>query len=97
MIVINFNLLPPASATLLTGLRFHDPSPTVNYIIRPKLLVVREEFAKNPPKAKAKSPQALHSDVTLLNQQLAVSTSNKKKTKRNAGANNILDKNKRLG
>ena len=56
----------------------------INYIVRPKLRKkVREEFAKNPPKASKTS--AARKDVTPES-TAAISTSTKKKNKkRNSG------------
>ena len=56
----------------------------INYIVRPKLRKkVREEYAKNPPKASTSS--ASRKDVTPES-ITAITTSNKKKNKkRNSG------------
>ena len=85
--IIIFSIFSPASVTLywvVGGFMMILQQFIVNYIIRPKLRKkVREEYAKNPPKASKTS--AARKDVTPESAAV-ISTSNKKKNKkRNSG------------
>ena len=87
MMIVMFSIFSPASVTLywvVGGFMMILQQFIVNYIIRPKLRKkVREEFAKNPPKASKTS--GARKDVTP-EPATAITTSNKKKNKkRNAG------------
>ena len=87
MMIVMFSIFSPASVTLywvVGGFMMILQQFIVNYIIRPKLRKkVREEYAKNPPKANKTS--AARKDVTP-EPATAITTSNKKKSKkRNAG------------
>ncbi len=87
MMIVMFSIFSPASVTLywvVGGFMMILQQFIVNYIIRPKLRKkVREEFAKNPPKASKTS--AARKDVTPES-TAAISTSTKKKNKkRNSG------------
>ena len=87
LMIVMFSIFSPASVTLywvVGGFMMILQQFIVNYIIRPKLRKkVREEFAKNPPKA-SKTSDA-RKDVTPESAAV-ISTSNKKKNKkRNAG------------
>ena len=87
MMIVMFSIFSPASVTLywvVGGFMMILQQFIVNYIIRPKLRKkVREEFAKNPPKASKTS--GARKDVTP-EPATAITTSNKKKSKkRNAG------------
>ena len=87
MMIVMFSIFSPASVTLywvVGGFMMILQQFIVNYMIRPKLRKkVREEFAKNPPKASKTS--STRKDVTP-EPVSAISTSNKKKNKkRNAG------------
>ena len=87
MMIIIFSIFSPASVTLywvVGGFMMILQQFIVNYIIRPKLRKkVREEYAKNPPKASKTS--AARKDVTPESAAV-ISTSNKKKNKkRNSG------------
>lgn len=87
LMIVMFSIFSPASVTLywvVGGFMMILQQFIVNYIIRPKLRKkVREEFAKNPPKASKAS--STRKDVTP-EPATAITTSNKKKNKkRNAG------------
>ena len=87
LMIVMFSIFSPASVTLywvVGGFMMILQQFIVNYIIRPKLRKkVREEYAKNPPKASKTS--ATRKDVTP-EPATAITTSNKKKNKkRNAG------------
>lgn len=87
LMIVMFSIFSPASVTLywvVGGFMMILQQFIVNYIIRPKLRKkVREEFAKNPPKASKTS--AARKDVTPESAAV-ISTSNKKKNKkRNSG------------
>ena len=87
LMIVMFSIFSPASVTLywvVGGFMMILQQFIVNYIIRPKLRKkVREEFAKNPPKANKTS--AARKDVTPESAAV-ISTSNKKKNKkRNSG------------
>ena len=87
LMIVMFSIFSPASVTLywvVGGFMMILQQFIVNYIIRPKLRKkVREEYAKNPPKASKTS--AARKDVTPESAAV-ISTSNKKKNKkRNSG------------
>ena len=87
MMIVMFSIFSPASVTLywvVGGFMMILQQFIVNYMIRPKLRKkVREEFAKNPPKASKSS--GARKDVTP-EPATAITTSNKKKNKkRNSG------------
>ena len=87
LMIVMFSIFSPASVTLywvVGGFMMILQQFIVNYMIRPKLRKkVREEFAKNPPKASKTSSN--RKDVTP-EPATAITTSNKKKNKkRNAG------------
>ena len=87
MMIVMFSIFSPASVTLywvVGGFMMILQQFIVNYIIRPKLRKkVREEYAKNPPKASKTS--GARKDVTPESAAV-ISTSNKKKNKkRNSG------------
>ena len=87
LMIVMFSIFSPASVTLywvVGGFMMILQQFIVNYIIRPKLRKkVREEFAKNPPKASKTS--GARKDVTPESAAV-ISISNKKKNKkRNAG------------
>ena len=87
VMIAGFSLISPASVTLywvVGGFMMILQQFIVNYIVRPKLRKkVREELAKNPPKASKTS--ATRKDVTPESAAV-ISTSNKKKNKkRNSG------------
>ena len=87
MMIVMFSIFSPASVTLywvVGGFMMILQQFIVNYMIRPKLRKkVREEFAKNPPKASKTS--GARKDVTPES-AAAITTSNKKKNKkRNSG------------
>lgn len=87
VMIAGFSLISPASVTLywvVGGFMMILQQFIVNYIVRPKLRKkVREELAKNPPKASAFSTQSGRKDVTP-EQPIAI-TSKKKHKNRNAG------------
>ena len=85
--IVVFSLISPASVTLywvVGGFMMILQQFIINYMVRPKLRKkVREEYAKNPPKASKTS--ATRKDVTP-EPATAITTSNKKKNKkRNSG------------
>ena len=87
MMIVMFSIFSPASVTLywvVGGFMMIFQQFIINYIVRPKLRKkVREEYAKNPPKASTSS--ASRKDVTPES-ITAITTSNKKKNKkRNSG------------
>ena len=87
LMIVVFSVFSPASVTLywvVGGFMMILQQFIINYIVRPKLRKkVREEFAKNPPKANKTS--GTRKDVTP-EPATAITTSNKKKNKkRNAG------------
>ena len=87
MMIVMFSIFSPASVTLywvVGGFMMILKQFIINYIVRPKLRKkVREEYAKNPPKASTSS--ASRKDVTPES-TTAITTSNKKKNKkRNSG------------
>ena len=87
LMIVVFSFFAPASVTLywvVGGFMMILQQFIVNYVVRPKLRKkVREEFAKNPPKASSFSTGSGRKDVTP-NQATAIMT-NKKHKKRNAG------------
>ena len=87
LMIVMFSIFSPASVTLywvVGGFMMILQQFIINYIVRPKLRKkVREEYAKNPPKASTSSVS--RKDVTPES-TTAITTSNKKKNKkRNAG------------
>lgn len=87
VMIAGFSLISPASVTLywvVGGFMMILQQFIVNYIVRPKLRKkVREELAKNPPKASAFSKPGGRKDVTP--EQPTAITSQKKHKNRNAG------------
>lgn len=87
VMIAGFSLISPASVTLywvVGGFMMILQQFIVNYIVRPKLRKkVREELAKNPPKARAFSTPNGRKDVTP--EQPTAITSKKKHKNRNAG------------
>ena len=87
MMIVMFSIFSPASVTLywvVGGFMMILQQFIVNYIIRPKLRKkVREEFAKNPPKANKTS--AARKDVTPESAAVISTSTKKKNKKRNSG------------
>ena len=87
MMIVMFSIFSPASVTLywvVGGFMMILQQFIVNYIIRPKLRKkVREEFAKNPPKASKTS--ATRKDVTPESAAVISTSAKKKNKKRNSG------------
>ena len=87
MMIVMFSIFSPASVTLywvVGGFMMILQQFIVNYIIRPKLRKkVREEFAKNPPKANKTS--AARKDVTPEPTAVISTSAKKKNKKRNSG------------
>lgn len=87
VMIAGFSLISPASVTLywvVGGFMMILQQFIVNYIVRPKLRKkVREELAKNPPKASAFSTVNGRKDVTP--EQPTAIISKKKHKNRNAG------------
>ena len=87
MMIVMFSIFSPASVTLywvVGGFMMILQQFIVNYIIRPKLRKkVREEFAKNPPKASKTS--ATRKDVTPESTAVISTSTKKKNKKRNSG------------
>ena len=87
MMIIIFSIFSPASVTLywvVGGFMMILQQFIVNYIIRPKLRKkVREEYAKNPPKASKTS--AARKDVTPESAAVISTSAKKKNKKRNSG------------
>ena len=85
--IVVFSLISPASVTLywvVGGFMMILQQFIVNYIIRPKLRKkVREELAKNPPKASKTS--ATRKDVTPESAAVISTSAKKKNKKRNSG------------
>ena len=85
LMIVMFSIFSPASVTLyfvVGGIIMIFQQFIINYLIRPKLCKkVREEFAKNPPKASETS--GARKDVTP--QQPAGIPTKKKNNKRNSG------------
>ena len=85
--IVVFSLISPASVTLywvVGGFMMILQQFIINYIVRPKLRKkVREEYAKNPPKASKTSATRKYVTPEPVS---AITTSNKKKNKkRNSG------------
>ena len=87
LMIVMFSIFSPASVTLywvVGGFMMILQQFIVNYIIRPKLRKkVREEFAKNPPKANKTS--AARKDVTPESAAVISTSTKKKNKKRNSG------------
>ena len=87
LMIVVFSLFAPASVTLywvVGGFMMILQQFIVNYIIRPKLRKkVREEYAKNPPKASKTS--AARKDVTPESAAVISTSAKKKNKKRNSG------------
>ena len=87
MMIVMFSIFSPASVTLywvVGGFMMILQQFIVNYIIRPKLRKkVREEYAKNPPKASKTS--AARKDVTPESAAIISTSAKKKNKKRNSG------------
>ncbi|WP_195183721.1 membrane protein insertase YidC [Streptococcus infantis] len=87
LMIVMFSIFSPASVTLywvVGGFMMILQQFIVNYIIRPKLRKkVREEFAKNPPKANKTS--AARKDVTPESATVISTSTKKKNKKRNSG------------
>ena len=87
MMIVMFSIFSPASVTLywvVGGFMMILQQFIVNYIIRPKLRKkVREEYAKNPPKASKTS--ATRKDVTPESAAVISTSTKKKNKKRNSG------------
>lgn len=85
LMIVMFSLFSPASVTLywvVGGFMMIFQQFIINYIVRPKLRQkVREEYAKNPPKATTTA--GARKDVTP--QQPTAITTKKKQKKRNSG------------
>ena len=87
MMIVMFSIFSPASVTLywvVGGFMMILQQFIVNYIIRPKLRKkVREEYAKNPPKASKSS--GARKDVTPESAAVISTSAKKKNKKRNSG------------
>ena len=87
MMIVMFSIFSPASVTLywvVGGFMMILQQFIVNYIIRPKLRKkVREELAKNPPKASKTS--VARKDVTPESTAVISTSTKKKNKKRNSG------------
>ena len=87
MMIVMFSIFSPASVTLywvVGGFMMILQQFIVNYIIRPKLRKkVREELAKNPPKASKTS--GARKDVTPESAAVISTSAKKKNKKRNSG------------
>ena len=87
MMIVMFSIFSPASVTLywvVGGFMMILQQFIVNYIIRPKLRKkVREEYAKNPPKASKTSGAS--KDVTPESAAVISTSAKKKNKKRNSG------------
>ena len=87
LMIVVFSLFAPASVTLywvVGGFMMILQQFIVNYIIRPKLRKkVREEYAKNPPKASKTS--GARKDVTPESAAVISTSAKKKNKKRNSG------------
>ena len=87
MMIVMFSIFSPASVTLywvVGGFMMILQQFIVNYIIRPKLRKkVREEYAKNPPKASKTS--GARKDVTPEPTAVISTSAKKKNKKRNSG------------
>ena len=87
LMIVMFSIFSPASVTLywvVGGFMMILQQFIVNYMIRPKLRKkVREEYAKNPPKASKAS--AARKDVTPESAAVISTSAKKKNKKRNSG------------
>ena len=87
MMIVMFSIFSPASVTLywvVGGFMMILQQFIINYIVRPKLRKkVREEYAKNPPKASKTS--AARKDVTPESVAVISTSAKKKNKKRNSG------------
>ncbi|WP_142558518.1 membrane protein insertase YidC [Streptococcus mitis] len=87
MMIVMFSIFSPASVTLywvVGGFMMILQQFIINYIVRPKLRKkVREEYAKNPPKASKTS--AARKDVTPESAAIISTSAKKKNKKRNSG------------
>ena len=87
MMIVMFSIFSPASVTLywvVGGFMMILQQFIINYIVRPKLRKkVREEFAKNPPKASKTS--STRKDVTPESAAVISTSAKKKNKKRNSG------------
>ena len=87
MMIVMFSIFSPASVTLywvVGGFMMILQQFIINYIVRPKLRKkVREEYAKNPPKASKTS--AARKDVTPESAAVISTSTKKKNKKRNSG------------
>ena len=87
MMIVMFSIFSPASVTLywvVGGFMMILQQFIINYIVRPKLRKkVREEYAKNPPKASKAS--AARKDVTPESAAVISTSAKKKNKKRNSG------------
>ena len=87
MMIVMFSIFSPASVTLywvVGGFMMILQQFIINYIVRPKLRQkVREEYAKNPPKASKTS--AARKDVTPESAAVISTSAKKKNKKRNSG------------
>ena len=87
MMIVMFSIFSPASVTLywvVGGFMMILQQFIINYIVRPKLRKkVREEYAKNPPKASKTS--AARKDVTPESAAVITTSAKKKNKKRNSG------------
>ena len=85
--IVVFSLISPASVTLywvVGGFMMILQQFIINYLVRPKLRKkVREEYAKNPPKASKTS--ATRKDVTPESAAVISTSAKKKNKKRNSG------------
>ena len=83
LMIVVFSFFAPASVTLywvVGGFMMILQQFIVNYVVRPKLRKkVREEFAKNPPKARSFSTGGGRKDVTP---DQATAITSKKKTQK---------------
>ena len=87
MMIVMFSIFSPASVTLywvVGGFMMILQQFIINYIVRPRLRKkVREEYAKNPPKASKTS--AARKDVTPESAAVISTSAKKKNKKRNSG------------
>ena len=87
LMIVMFSIFSPASVTLywvVGGFMMILQQFIINYIVRPKLRKkVREEYAKNPPKASKTS--AARKDVTPESAAVISTSAKKKNKKRNSG------------
>ena len=87
MMIVMFSIFSAASVTLywvVGGFMMILQQFIINYIVRPKLRKkVREEYAKNPPKASKTS--AARKDVTPESAAVISTSAKKKNKKRNSG------------